>query len=704
MNRRVIFLMFVAAALLAAAATAGRFPIGLFTSALVAAPSPAQPYIDMGKFYLTSQNILSARDMFKQAVDVEPGNQEANFLYGITRVAAVVEDGQGLNTAGLDSVREIFELAGVVFSKYSIYESIYVEPAELAPGTPRTGAVLEFLKTKLLPEVDGAIANLEVVSSTAFTSTHNPASLGKESGVILTADYADALVTKAMLHALKCNLELVIVYGPDVNLPNIQAAPRELMTYKQLFLNPTFLTPKETTRLETARISLINFIDTYFIAAQDLLVRSGSAHHLFVVDVPLTNEVVTVDTLSLNDFNKALAEIKASLNGPYLYTFALDRQPNQDANLRFVDLSKFFNAANPINFRDKLINCSTGSLLSDPTINGLFPLGISGYESLVAANGADLLGVACMGRETPYISVKKKEIFAMDPFAPYYPVEPVVIKNTGTAPLNISSIILQGAKSVDFTLDYGTCGNSFPVVINPGGSCSVTVDLKHPVAGGFRTAELQITSNDSSDQTHTIPVNGYGQSQSPLVPHLLSLQLYPIALIADPTTTGTVYVAGYRSNYSATGSFLNYNGSGVYKSTDSGATWNQMKSGIANDYNGGDPYVYAFVMDPKNSQHLLLTNSSGVYRSLNGGSSWTLINELYSGVSGFAFAPSASTTVYGASYSSLYQSTNSGANWSYISSLPANPTPSSLVVDPASPGTLYIGTSYGVYKTVDKWV
>src|ERR1035441_2580877 len=72
----------------------------------------AQGYIDTGKAYLLAHNILAARDQFKQAVAADSINQEANLLYGVTRVFAVVEDGQSLNTGGLDSVKEVLELAG----------------------------------------------------------------------------------------------------------------------------------------------------------------------------------------------------------------------------------------------------------------------------------------------------------------------------------------------------------------------------------------------------------------------------------------------------------------------------------------------------------------------------------------------------------------------------------------------------------------
>jgi photosystem II stability/assembly factor-like uncharacterized protein len=694
MNKRIICIVLTVLTILVAAASAGLFSANFLTSTVVTAPA-AQDYIEMGKFYLSTHNILAARNQFKLAVQVEPANQEANFLYGVTRIAAVAEDGQTLNSAGLDSVREIFELAGVVFTKFSIYDTTFSAPEQIASGTPQTGAILEFLKTKMLPEVDGAIANLEAVSSTSFVSEIDPVSFSKTSGAVLTADYADALVTKAMLHALKCNLELLLVYGPDVNLPDIQAAPDELMTYKQLFLqDPAFLTPKETIRLETARASLVNFIDTYSVAAQYLIARTGSAHHLFVVDVALTDEVTTAETTGLNDFKKALSEIKASLNGPYQYSFA----PNilLNSRNRFVDLSKFFNAATPINFRNSLNDLASG-VPDATTINGLFPLGIAGFEQRLLTYGADILGVTGEGPGTPFIVVTPVSKLVMDPA--YLPPEPFTIKNVGTAQLKISSIGLLGTQRADFTLDLGTCGNTFPIKLNPGGSCSVTVDLIHPVSGGMKSSLLQINSNDTSNQNVAIPIQGYGMSQTPLVPPISSLPFNPIALFVDKSTTDTLYVAGNQSNYSVA---PYYNGSGVYKSTDGGVTWTQMKNGIATDYAGGDPYVYAFTMSPNNSQSLLFSTSSGVYRSINGGTLWSSITDLASKyISGFAFAPSTPAIIYAASNDNLYKSTNSGMNWSNIGALPSNPYPTSLVVDPSTPSTLYIGTYYGVYKTVN---
>jgi hypothetical protein len=496
----------VGVSLLAVAATADLFSVNVFTTGAItalAAPAAvsAQDHINNGKSALTSHDILTARDQFKLALETDPNNQEANLLYGITRVIAVVEDGQSLNTAGLDSVREILELAGFMFTKFSVYDMSGTSPHPLALATPRTGDVLDFLKNKALPEINGAIANLSAVTNTNFSSIISSASINKISATDIIIDFADALIVKALLHALKCNLELLMVYGLDANLPNFLDAPNDLMAFKQLFQDATFLTPKDSARLTTAKSALTGFIDTYTQATQYLLARSGAAHHLFVIDVPVTNEAVGADTLGLNQFKKTLAEVKASLAGPYLYTFVTGTEQN-----RFVDLSKFFDAANPVNIRAKLSRCATGTPLPDSTLNGLFPLGLTGYESLLTTYGADLLGVTCNGQETPLIMVDPGSVNLTDN-PPLYSSGEVTINNAGTANLSVTSFSIVGANSANFTiLPTGTCGAT--PTLAPGNSCTVKISLNTPVLYQNINAALQIVSTDLSSPRTYVPLQG----------------------------------------------------------------------------------------------------------------------------------------------------------------------------------------------------
>jgi hypothetical protein len=545
MRKSVIFGL-LCIVVLVAAATAGLVSVDFPGGDQIAAPSemeagPGQGNIDQGKIYLAAHNILGAREQFRLAVQKEPSNQEANLLYGVTRVFAVVEDGQSLHTSGLDSVREIFELAGFVFTQFNIYDSIYTKPDQLADTTPQTGAILDFLNTKFLPEINGAITNLATVTNTSFASVIDPSAINKGPGTAITVDYADALVIRALLQAMKCNLELLMVYGLNVDLPSIQADKDQLMTYKQFFNDSTFLTPKDAPRLATAKSALIAFIDNYTSAAQYLRNRSGSSHHLFVIDVPISDEAVSMTPLRLDKIRDELAKLKAGLNGK-TYMLPITKLNEND---RFVDLTKFFNSASPINFRSQLANCTSGTVLPDPTIGGLFPLGISSaFSSELPSISADILGVACTGRETPQIRFDQDSIYISD--TQYYSNIPqsFTISNQGTANLIISSVSLVGLNSSEFTLSPGTCGTT-PYTLAPGASCTAQLGLHTPYQYSFLEADVQINSTDVSSPRTYVELSGYTYASGNSLPPTGS---FALTVNKTGAGSGTVECSGYSYN------------------------------------------------------------------------------------------------------------------------------------------------------------
>ena len=61
-------------------------------------------------------------------------------------------------------------------------------------------------------------------------------------------------------------------------------------------------------------------------------------------------------------------------------------------------------------------------------------------------------------------------------------------------------------------------------------------------------------------------------------------------------------------------------GGGVYKSTNGGANWTEMNTGL------GNTYVDALAIDPENPEILYAGTTKGVYKSTNGGANWIAIN------------------------------------------------------------------------------
>lgn len=339
--------------------------------------------IDDGKFALYNHNVLTAKAKFLEAITADPTNQEAQMLYGVVRVMAVYEEGQNKNTPGLDSIREIAELAGVRFSQYGVYTTTILSTSgHLPTTTPKTADAFNFLKEKVLAEIDGAIGNVRNVNNTGFVSTINPSAINK-SGVMLNIDYADALLLKAFLYVAKANIELLLAYNFDVTPTKIQntingEADKLIALRNILLYYPKLVTPKEPTRLTSSKNAIIAGIDTYANAISYIQNRATAGHHLFIMDTPIDNELAQSTTEEHLTLMKTLAEIKASLSGAYEWR---DTFPDKITVQRTFDLSKFFNTSDPVDFRQIFLNTNANLYVSDNTVKGIVPLGIAQFSS-----------------------------------------------------------------------------------------------------------------------------------------------------------------------------------------------------------------------------------------------------------------------------------------------------------------------------------
>jgi photosystem II stability/assembly factor-like uncharacterized protein len=132
---------------------------------------------------------------------------------------------------------------------------------------------------------------------------------------------------------------------------------------------------------------------------------------------------------------------------------------------------------------------------------------------------------------------------------------------------------------------------------------------------------------------------------------------------------------------------------GMYKSTDYGATWNS--TGLVG------PPVYSGAVDPSNSQIIYAATSDGVYKTLDGGATWRNIG-LSSNYFVYAIAidPSTPTTVYaGLQFGGAYKSLDGGSNWTKLVNAPDNIQ--GLAVKPVGGLAVYAGTHQGVFRSLD---
>lgn len=148
----------------------------------------------------------------------------------------------------------------------------------------------------------------------------------------------------------------------------------------------------------------------------------------------------------------------------------------------------------------------------------------------------------------------------------------------------------------------------------------------------------------------------------------------------------------------------------VYKSINYAGTWTAM--GVT-----GLPttsfYIRGVGVAASNVNVVgLVANGGRVFLTSNGGTSWTAAATLPnngSSLSKIAFDPTNPAVVYVTSVAAdatknhIWKSTDSGATWTTIdgTGLPVGAPVNTVKVDPNSSSTVYVGTHFGVYRSVD---
>ena len=146
--------------------------------------------------------------------------------------------------------------------------------------------------------------------------------------------------------------------------------------------------------------------------------------------------------------------------------------------------------------------------------------------------------------------------------------------------------------------------------------------------------------------------------------------------------------------------------SGVSRSTDGGRTWTPADQGLDGNK------ITALVADPKTAGTAFVASMpvgfsalppGSIFKTIDGGSTWTLLTKTLGPNLLLALDPITPTNVYAASIYGVFKSTDGGATFAPLSSALAtqNAFVTGLVIDSHRPNRLYAGTSIGVYASYD---
>jgi uncharacterized repeat protein (TIGR02543 family) len=163
-------------------------------------------------------------------------------------------------------------------------------------------------------------------------------------------------------------------------------------------------------------------------------------------------------------------------------------------------------------------------------------------------------------------------------------------------------------------------------------------------------------------------------------------------IVFDPADAGTIYVAGEDGGHRH----------GIYKTTDGGAVWaRSIEMNIR-----WEPGFH-IAINPASTNILYAVCGNTIHKSSNGGTNWTALTVADSNVSCVVLDPATPTTLFaGTEEDGVLKSSDSGATWTEMNNgvralvFPHSKS-HSVHIDATNPDIIYAGSINGGYRSLD---
>lgn len=274
----------------------------LLGMALAGRAQTADDYVAWGRANLSLSDLAGANACFATALVLDPNNPTANAFYSATRLLVLPNQRAG---------SEFLTRLGVSEAGRNLYEWRATFPTDrnglpVVPVGLNASEFSAFIRTNLLPAIQGAETNLENISDTNFilALTRN-----ETRAADVTVDYGDIQMLRAMLYAAEYLAYTACSWNVDSRLDLI----RSLYTSDQLTLegvlmdHPQLLCFASTNDLNAAKVAFQNAVDRYLAASDWIRHRPGGIVRLFNYD--------SVRAVEEENFRTTLIDLRNSLAG-----------------------------------------------------------------------------------------------------------------------------------------------------------------------------------------------------------------------------------------------------------------------------------------------------------------------------------------------------------------------------------------------------
>jgi photosystem II stability/assembly factor-like uncharacterized protein len=226
-------------------------------------------------------------------------------------------------------------------------------------------------------------------------------------------------------------------------------------------------------------------------------------------------------------------------------------------------------------------------------------------------------------------------------------------------------------------------GNTWSLIASTSSIGAIRIFASSPGAPSVLLAASFSAQYRSSDGGATWSAVSAGLPAGAFFGSLVFANSDPTIAYSSPQTNG--------SNVNGVSLAVNY---GVYRSSDSGVTWLPANSGMES------ATIDAIAVDPTNAQIVYASwDGVGLLKSTDGGASWTTISTNQTGA--IAIDPVHTQTVYAAATSQVQRSVDGGASWENLQGAVATvqgPISGLLLVDPNRSNDLLVASQGGVQR------